>query len=275
MVPFVARPFEGLPGETEWVAMREILPAATAVVSYAAGKAPEGAPASVTVATVLPMAWAGLHRSGGGVFVGAQAGSSSGDASRDLAQAMLEASAATEGTPVDRITAVTAETPRLQDLIDTSVPFEATLHEGFDFWVEGSDLDADGRASLEQANESAHPTERVEGAPSVYWCRIAERCYIRWVLPQDEDAATIALARLHAAGRSRLDQESRLLGAFRASGLLVPVWELDPRRSAADHADAVAAMAAALAKAFETPGELSPAERRARAGLVNRQVTLR
>jgi hypothetical protein len=28
--PFVPRPFEGLPGETDWVAMREILPAATA-----------------------------------------------------------------------------------------------------------------------------------------------------------------------------------------------------------------------------------------------------
>jgi hypothetical protein len=27
---FVARPFEGLPGECDWVAMREIVPAATA-----------------------------------------------------------------------------------------------------------------------------------------------------------------------------------------------------------------------------------------------------
>ena len=28
--PFVARPFEGLPGETDWVAMREVVPSATA-----------------------------------------------------------------------------------------------------------------------------------------------------------------------------------------------------------------------------------------------------
>ena len=31
--PFERRPFEGLPGETDWVALREILPAATAVVT--------------------------------------------------------------------------------------------------------------------------------------------------------------------------------------------------------------------------------------------------
>ena len=37
--PFVARPFEGLPNETDWVAMREIVPAATATVRFAEGKA--------------------------------------------------------------------------------------------------------------------------------------------------------------------------------------------------------------------------------------------
>ena len=85
--PFVARPFQGLPGETDWVAMREILPAATATVTFAKGQAPEGAPAEVTVATVLPLAWPGLHRTDGTVLVGTQSGSISGDASprpRDL-----------------------------------------------------------------------------------------------------------------------------------------------------------------------------------------------
>ena len=31
-VPYVARPFEGLPGEPDWVAAYEILPAATATL---------------------------------------------------------------------------------------------------------------------------------------------------------------------------------------------------------------------------------------------------
>ena len=42
--PFVSRPIEGLPHATEWVAMREIVPAATATVRLAEGKAPDGAP---------------------------------------------------------------------------------------------------------------------------------------------------------------------------------------------------------------------------------------
>ena len=55
-VPFERRPFEGLAGETDWVAMREILPAATATVSLRPEHVPDGAPTEVTVATVLPMA---------------------------------------------------------------------------------------------------------------------------------------------------------------------------------------------------------------------------
>ena len=97
--PFVARPFEGLPGETDWVAMREILPAATATVRFAKGKCPEGAPAEATVATVLPLAWPGLHRADGTVFIGTQSGSATGDASRDLAASLLAAASAETGTP--------------------------------------------------------------------------------------------------------------------------------------------------------------------------------
>src|SRR5690349_23905333 len=55
--PFERRPFEGLTGETDWVALREILPAATAVVTVRPEHVPDGAPSEVTVATVLPMAW--------------------------------------------------------------------------------------------------------------------------------------------------------------------------------------------------------------------------
>ena len=103
--PFVVRPFEGLPGETEWVAMRELVPAATAQISLAPAAVPEGSPASVaTIATVLPLAWPALHRNDGEVLVATQSGASSGDASRDLAAALLLALAADEGTPVVTVT---------------------------------------------------------------------------------------------------------------------------------------------------------------------------
>jgi hypothetical protein len=273
--PFVARPFEGLASETEWVALRELLPAATAPVSFAAGRAPEGAPDTVTIATVLPLAWPALHRRGGDVFVATQSGATSGDASRDLAAALLLATAADEGRPVVSVPTPTAMTPRLQDVLDVDRAFDVTLHDGFDFWVGEADLDAEGRECLERANESVIPTERVPGATSVYRSVINERSYVRWVLPHDEDRATEALARLQAAGESRLTDDSRLLGAFRASGLLVPVWEVPTSQGAGDFADAVDSMARRIDEAGAATDPLTAQERRARAGLVNRQVTLR
>lgn len=273
--PFIARPFEGLAGETDWVALREILPAATATVRFAKGKAPEGAPEGATVATVLPLAWPGLHRADGTVFIGTQSGSASGDASRDLAQSLLAAASAEQGTPITTVAPATADTPRLQDILDSKAAFEVTVHEGFDFWVGDSELDAEGKASLERANESIVPTTQMAALPSAYWVRIGDRTHIRLVLGDDEDVATDALARLLAAGESALGEGTRLLGAFRACGLLVPVWDLDPEKDADAYEDELAAFAKRYAAAVASTEPLTPEERRARSGLLSRQVTLR
>lgn len=273
--PFVARPFEGLPGETDWVAMREILPSATATVTFAAGQAPEGAPSEVTIATVLPLAWPGLHRADGTVLIGTQSGSISGDASRDLATSLLAAAGAEQGTPITATPAATADTPRLQDLLDTSAPFDVTVHEGFDFWVGATELDDEAKASLDRANESVIPTVKLAATPSAYWCRIGERTHIRLVLPEDEDVATDALARLHAAGDSGLGGQTRLLGAFRACGLLVPVWDLDPAKAADDYEAPLGEFMTRYAAASAAEAPLTAEERRARSGLLSRQVTLR
>ena len=272
--PFVRRPFAGLTGETEWVALREILPAATASVTITA-KATGGSDTPATVATVLPLAWPALHRTGGEIFAATQSSVTSGDPSRDVAAALLLAAAADEGSPVASVPPPTADSPRLQDVLDPEAPFEVTLHDGFDFWVGDAELDDEGRSSLERANESVVPTARIEGATSVYWCVINERSYVRWVLPYDEDVATQALARLHAAGRDRLTPDARLLGAFRAGGLLVPVWEVPTDVVAADLGEPVTAMAAAIEEAAADTAPLTAEERRAKAGLLNRQVTLR
>src|SRR3954471_5585146 len=93
---FVARPFEGLPGECDWVAMREIVPAATAVLELTG----EFAGRAATLATVLPMAWPGLVRQDGAVFVGLQVPGGSGASSRDVAHALELALQAEPGTPI-------------------------------------------------------------------------------------------------------------------------------------------------------------------------------
>ena len=273
--PYVARPFEGLPGETDWVAAHEIIPAATATLTLTGEGVPEGSPKTVTLATVLPMAWAALHRADGAVLVACQSGSSSGDASRDLAAALVAALEVEPGNPVPSAPRATAATPRLQDLLDTDAPFELEVHEGFDFWVGDDDLDEAGRESLDRANETVVPTRPMSSAPSAYWCQIGERTYIRWILGDDEDAATTALARLAAAGESELGAGNKLLGAFRAGGLLVPVWEVPADTEAADHEDELAAMQERYRAALAQDEPLTPDERRARAGLTSRQVTLR
>jgi hypothetical protein len=275
-VPFVRRPFEGLPRETEWAALREILPAATAVVPLRADVAAgQPLPERFVVASVLPMSWAALHRADGTVLVGAQTGATSGDASRDLAGQLLAAAALEPGTPVVTAVPVTADTPRLQDLVDPGAEVEVTVHEGFDFWVEGQDLSVEAQESLEHANEAIVPTVALGALPSAYWVRVSDRTYVRLVLPDDEDAATDALARLHAGGEDALGDTTRLLGAFRACGLLIPVWEVPADTAAADHEPALAAWGERYAGALASAQPLAPEERRARSGLLSRQVTLR
>jgi hypothetical protein len=274
--PFVARPFEGLTGETDWVAIREVVPAATATVTFADGAVGSGSPQSATVATVLPLGWSGLRRADGAVMVALQSGTTSGDASRDVAQVLLATVAAEVGMPLPSAPLATALTPRLQDVLDQAAPFELTVHEGFDFWVpDTGDLDDEGKEALEHANAAAIPTVKLESAPSAYWCKAGERSYLRWVLPHEEDAATEALARLHAASATSLGEGTRLLGAFRACGLLVPVWDLDPAIAGSEYEDELGKMVLRLDEALALSSPLNSEERRARSGLLSRQVTLR
>ena len=274
--PFVARPFEGLPNETDWVAMREIIPAATAPVTFTV----DGTEYEATVATILPMAWPGLRRDNGELMIAMQTGASSGDASRDMAAALIAVSQLEEGQPLPSAPRVSAATPRLQDIV-TSDSFGVTLHEDFQFWIpEDQELSNEAEISLEDASAEIAPTVRIDGLDSAYWCLIGTRAFIRWVLPEPEDTATDALARLLAADDARLDDNEdggRLLGAFRAGGVLTPVWEVTTTKMAEDQQQAMQTMAKkyadAIASLDKTP--LTAQERRARNGLISRQITLR
>lgn len=271
--PHVGRPFEGLPDETEWVAMREIVPAATAPLSV---ELPDGSTRKITLATVLPGAMPALHRADGELLVALQARTSSGDASRDIAQALIAASEVEPGTPITAVRPATFGTPRLQDMLSPDQSLAATVHEDFAFWVDGDEeSNPEVAAALEQTNEAAVPTERIDAVPSAFWCQMGDRAYIRWLLAEDEDAATVAMARLQAGGEHTLGEGTVLLGAFRAAGLLVPVFEVDKDVPSAEHADALSAIAERYAGALTVTASMTPAERRARDGIISRQVTLR
>lgn len=268
----VQRPFEGLAGECDWVALRELVPAATAGLALKGGL-PEGVP-SVTLATVLPMAWPALRRDDGSVLLALQNDTSSGDLSRDLADTLSRALEAEPGTPV-AARRVPADGPRLQDLLDTEAPFEPVVHSGFEFWVPDSEnATAEVSASLERANEAAIPTALLSGVDAAYWCETPEKNHLRWVMPHAEEQLLDALARLHAAGESSLGDGTRLVGSFRAHGLMVPVWDLPSSMGADDCEKPAAAFAERLATALASDAPLTAEERRARGGLTNRQVTL-
>lgn len=272
---FVARPFEGLTDEPEWVALRELVPAASAKLTLKPEIIEEHGDRPVTLSTVLPMAWPAMSRRDGQVFIGLQRHVQSGDVSRDLAVAILAALRTTPGDPVS-VPALPGEGPRLQDVL-VDGPLEITMQDGFEYWLDTDQLqDAGVKASLERANASIYPTVRMAAAKAAYWCRIApDKGHVRWVLGDDEDRALDALARLSAAGELVLRDDTKFAGMFRAHGLLVPVWDIPGEPEAGDWESPLADFAKRYQDTLAITDPLDAAGRRAKQGLIGRQLTLR
>ncbi|TYP83819.1 DUF5926 family protein [Blastococcus xanthinilyticus] len=269
--PPVTRPFEGLPGEADWVALRELVPAATAKLRTTEGR-------EVTLASVLPGGAPALVRANGEILVGAQLPTSSDDVSRDLGTAVAAALEAPAGAPVEPgpIGGAGSAGPRLQEILDLTAPLEVTVHDSFDFWLEGTEPGAAARAGLRQANEAILPTVRLDGLGAAYWVRPGnERAHLRWVRPEEEDRLLDALARLSAAEQILLGEGTRYAGAFRAHGLVVPVWDLPADTPAEEWIAPATEFQTRLEQALTETAPLTADERRSRAGLLSRQITLR
>jgi hypothetical protein len=272
---FVARPFEGLTDEPEWVALRELVPAASAPLTLKPEIVEEYGDRPVTLSTVLPMAWPAMSRQDGQVFIGLQRHVQSGDVSRDLAVAILSALRTKPGDPVS-VPALPGEGPRLQDVL-VDGPLEVTMQDGFEYWLDTDQLqDAGVKASLERANASIYPTVRLAAAKAAYWCRIApDKGHVRWVLSDGEDRALDALARLSAAGELVLREDTKFAGMFRAHGLLVPVWDIPGEPEAGDWEAPLADFVKRYQDTLAVTEPLDAAARRAKQGLIGRQLTLR
>lgn len=265
---FVARPFEGLPGECDLVALRELVPAATVPLTI---KGHEDR--TVLLCTLLPAASPAMHRESGQVWLGLQVQHSFGDPSRDLAAVLLKALESTQPEVVG-LTTDPGPGPRLQDLVaDESL--EVTVHDGFDYWLADVEEREELADAMAQANEGATPTTRLTSVEAAYWTDVSTKEHLRWVMPEPEDALLDALSRLHVAGTDVLVPESRLVGMFRAHGLLAPVWDLPLGTGAAALEEPAAAFKKALDEALADDTPLTSEERAAKSGLANRQVTIR
>ncbi|WP_349305861.1 DUF5926 family protein [Pseudofrankia sp. DC12] len=303
----VLRPFAGRVDEADLVALRELIPSATAPLTLHPdhlAKNPEHADRKITLGTMLPQAAPALVRDTGEILVATQTLVPGLDPSADIAGALLAALAAEPGTvvatgPVSALTAVErlpeglTGLPRLVDVLDPA-PLTITVHAGFDWWLppseDGAALSGEVASSLERANATVVPTARLSSVEAAYWTQPGDKRHLRWVLPflevagvsdpdvarsRSEEQLLDALARLAAADALSAGEGSRFVGSFRADGLVVPVWDLAPDADA----DSCEAPAAALRKAMdEVLAERRPLtseERRIRAGVVGRTLTLR
>lgn len=263
---FVARPFDGLASECDVIALRELVPAATAPLTLT------GSDRAVTLCSLLPGAAPALVRDTGEIWLGLQVQHNYGDPSRDLGAVLLKALEAESG--VVGLTGSPGSGPRLQDLV-SGEDLEITVHDGFGFWIADTERTAEMEAALERANGAAAPTARLRSVEAAYWTDVGSKEHLRWVMPEPEDALLDALARLHAARQDVVAEGSRLVGMFRAHGVLAPVWDLPVGTGAEVLEDPAAAFHADLQAALADGSELSASERSARAGLANRQVTIR
>ncbi len=266
---FVARPFAGITGEADLIAMRELVPAATAPLTLV------DSDRTVVLCSLLPMAAPALVRQDGTVWLGLQVQHGFGDPSRDLG-AVLEKALAAEPGEIVGLTDDPGAGPRLQDLV-TDAPLDVTVHAGFDFWVaDVEDPDGSVHASLEAANAAAHPTVRLASVAAAYWTDVGTKEHLRWVMPHDDEELLLtALARLHAAGKDSVAEGSRLVGMFRVHGVLVPVWDLPLGTGAEVLEEPAARFGKDLEAALADDSPLTSEERSARNGLANRQLTIR
>jgi len=271
---FVGRPFQGLVDEPEWVALRELVPAASAPLRLSEPYQEQYGDVGILLSTVLPLAAPAMTRTDGRVLIGLQRHVQSGDVSRDLAAALLSALETEPGGQVS-VPPLPGPGPRLQDVLAEG-PLDVTLHDGFGYWLDDDAADDPNvQASLERANASIYPTARLAAARAAYWTQVPERAHVRWVLAEDEDPALDALARLSATGELTLGEGTRFAGMFRAHGLLVPVWDVPRDPEPSEWEGPLADVAKRYASALAVDDPLTGEQRRAWQGLLGRQVTLR
>lgn len=269
-IPFVARPFEGLAAEEDLVAMAQIIPAATARVRLNEQHGGQ----EVQIVTLLPELSQAMKRSDGEVLVALQTTMHSGDASRDVAAALLAALELEDGKGL-MMEGLPEPGERLQDVLDPSFTPQVSVRESFDYWLsEEQKNDASAVKAIEDAKDEIAPTVPVPGVEHAYWCRMNGKEFVRWVRGEDEDTFFNAFAKVHAARESSLEEGADFIGAFRALGLAIPVWELNRGTEADELTKPLQELGKRLDAALADDAPLDAAARRAKAGIISRQVNL-
>ncbi|MDT3766886.1 DUF5926 family protein [Gleimia hominis] len=274
-IPHVARPFEGLDYEGALVSMRELLPAAT----LPAKTTEEYGAREVLFVTILPNQAQASVRGDGKVLVALQTRSHSGDVAHDLGVALQEALKRAEafdkgeGQPGVVNVDVRDAAPRIGDMISSAG--DLSIEDSLSFWFTSEQLeDEQTQAAIEQSSKELVPTKPVPGPSLAFW-QTMPKLFVRWVRTEDETKLFSALARLADRDELTLGSGSRFIGAFRALGISIPVFEFPEQVPAAELEEPMAELEKALSEALADSTPLTDAQRSVRAGLVSRQVSVR
>ena len=271
---FVARPFEGINGEAELIAMMELLASATCEVRLVShSQLPKKL--KVTLVTLLPGGSCALRTDEDEVLVALQTQVHSSDRSADIARSIVTAATA----PIGEFVAATVSNNRevrIQDFFDPSFPLHPSVQPDFQWWHDLGVADpklADDKEAVADMNESIIPATRIGDA--AYFLEMTGRTQVRMVLPDVEIVATDGFARLLAASEESLGADCRWLGNFRTCGVLAPVWDVPNAWKASDAEAALATFLTRYQSALSRAESLTSAERQARATVVGKFVTLR
>lgn len=268
-IKFVARPFADLPQEAELVAMREILPAAMLPAKTSSAYGEE----EFFFVTQLPKLAAAMRRSDGKLLIALQTVMQSGNAALDLADRLRHGLALAAGASYQQSQQPTPGI-ELSEMLDLEFPGQLEIVDDFHYCFTDAELQKpEIEMALQQGKESVVPMEEVPGVPRAYLAKMQKE-FLRWVRPEEEEAVLAGLARLQQKRQLEF-AGGRFLGAFRALGLLIPVFEIAAGQDIEETAKAVQDFAPILSAAIASDEPLNDAEKRAKAGIISRQVTLR
>ena len=105
----------------------------------------------------------------------------SGDASRDVAAALLAALELDEGSAL-----VAGGLPepgeRLQDILDPQFVPRVDVRDSFGFWLDAEAAkNPEAVRAVEEGKEELAATRPVPGVAHAYWCRMNGKEFVRWV----------------------------------------------------------------------------------------------
>ena len=203
---YVGRPFEGLPSECDIVALRELVPAATAPLRL------KDSDRNVTLCTLLPIAAPAMVRDNGDVWLALQVQHQFGDPSRDLAAVLTRRVGGRDRTKASSGSPTRPAPARACRTWSPTTRSTSPSTRGSATGPMPSRTGKRPRRWSSRPTPPSAPTSRLASVTAAYWTDVGSKEHLRWVMPEPEDRAA---RRAVPAARSRPGHPGPRLAAGR------------------------------------------------------------